>query len=165
MAQTKARLEPDGLLEAPKSILVEPLSVDALVLSLGDWLVSCDELGGLNLLFNRRWLLSGGDIPVEEHGSRASGPPGCEIIANHHAMLFDTGSGTDWAMLDCCLEALSQQAPMPAEAGPEQRITAKRMVEAIIGDAVTAKSDDKESTRNTRAAASAGHCITPHLLA
>ncbi len=49
--------------------------------------------------------------------------------AHLDAVRFD--SGTDWPILDRCLEALRQQALLPAEAGQEQRAIAEQMAEAI----------------------------------
>jgi hypothetical protein len=99
-------------------VRIELLSRDVMVLSRGDWPASWDEFSS--------FVEDGGFFRV---GARLRG--GMDPARKHRldAVRFD--SGTDWPMLDRCLESLRQQAPMPAEAGQEQRAIAELMAEAM----------------------------------
>ena len=99
-------------------VRIELLSRDALVLARADWPASWDEFSA--------FVEEGGFFRV---GARLRGGMDPARRARLDAVQFD--SGTDWPMLDRCLEALRQQGPLPPTAGPEQRAIAELMAEAM----------------------------------
>ena len=99
-------------------VRIELLSRAALVLSRGEWPASWEEFSS--------FVADGGFFRV---GARLRGGMDPARKNRLDAVRFD--SGTDWPMLDRCLEALRRQAPLPSEAGQQQRAIAELMAEAM----------------------------------
>ena len=97
---------------------IKLLSSEALVLPRGDWPASWEEFGS--------FVIGGGSFRA---GASLRG--GMDPARQRRLNAVQFGSDTDWLMLDRCLEALRTQAPLPGEAGPEQRSTAELMAEAM----------------------------------
>ena len=98
-------------------VCIELVSHEALILPRGDWPASWEEFGS--------FITSGGSFRV---GALLRGGMDPARKALLDAVQF--GSDTDWDILDRCLEAVRQQAPLPAEAGQGQRTLAELMSEA-----------------------------------